>query len=214
LRDFDEAVRHLNKVGFVPKTVIDIGVAWGTPALYETWPDAYFVLIEALPKFERHLRQMLTGMTGELHMVAVSDRPGTTTIHVDDNPDRSATASLLWPDGKGTPYDITIETIDRLLSDRSFEGPALMKTDIQGFDLKALNAAEATLERIDVVIAEASLFTPQNLVSPMIAFMESRGFHLYDICGPICRPYDNALGQVDLVFCSERSGLRDYDRWQ
>ena len=40
------AFEQLKRLGFDPRTVIDVGVAHGTPALYQTFPDARHLLIE------------------------------------------------------------------------------------------------------------------------------------------------------------------------
>ena len=34
---------NFKKLGFYPKVVFDVGVARGTPWLYESFPDAYFL---------------------------------------------------------------------------------------------------------------------------------------------------------------------------
>ena len=39
---------NVARLGFVPNVVIDVGVAKGTPALYNTFPDSYHLLIEPL----------------------------------------------------------------------------------------------------------------------------------------------------------------------
>lgn len=49
---------HIKSLGFNPKTVIDVGVATGTPPLYEAFPDAYFVLFEPTAEFEPNLHQI------------------------------------------------------------------------------------------------------------------------------------------------------------
>src|SRR3989442_12701698 len=47
---------NMRKRGFAPATVIDVGAAYGTPALYAAFPDAYHVMIEPLADYEPSLR--------------------------------------------------------------------------------------------------------------------------------------------------------------
>ena len=47
------------------ETVVDVGVAYGTPALYTAFPDAYFFLFEPVAEFEPHLKSILTSVRGE-----------------------------------------------------------------------------------------------------------------------------------------------------
>src|SRR5450755_65676 len=59
-RNFKEFFSHLKTLGFTPKSVIDIGVAWGTPDLYEAFPASKFYLIEPLKEFEPELKRLTT----------------------------------------------------------------------------------------------------------------------------------------------------------
>ena len=43
-----DALLHILGLGFVPETVIDVGAGEGTFEIYETFPDAYHLLIEPL----------------------------------------------------------------------------------------------------------------------------------------------------------------------
>jgi len=47
-RNFAEFFSHLKKLQFAPGTVIDVGVAYGTPDLYEAFPTSKFYLVEPL----------------------------------------------------------------------------------------------------------------------------------------------------------------------
>jgi len=47
-RNFAEFFSQLKKLQFIPGTIIDVGVAWGTPDLYEAFPASKFYLVEPL----------------------------------------------------------------------------------------------------------------------------------------------------------------------
>ena len=64
MRESGWRVEHLRRAGIAPATVIDVGAANGTRALYEAYPDARLVLIEPLVEHEPDL-QRLTADGGE-----------------------------------------------------------------------------------------------------------------------------------------------------
>lgn len=49
--------------------------------------------------------------------------------------------------------------------------------------------------------------------SELIEFMGERGYEIYDIAGYLRRPFDGALGQVDLAFAKREGILRRSNKW-
>ena len=62
--DWDDSLQRFKKLGFEPKTVIDIGVATGTPALYRNFPEAYYILIDPLREAIPFMRSYCGQFTG------------------------------------------------------------------------------------------------------------------------------------------------------
>ena len=54
----EEVLEHVLEMGFSPTTIIDVGVAFGSPGLYQSFPDSKFLLIEPLVEFEHILKDM------------------------------------------------------------------------------------------------------------------------------------------------------------
>lgn len=79
MREPEQLYAHLKSLGFDPKTVIDVGVAWGTPPLYEAFPRAYLFLFEALPMFEGILQSIVAKRPGQYQVGALSDHVGEST---------------------------------------------------------------------------------------------------------------------------------------
>jgi hypothetical protein len=52
------ALRQLGRLGFEPRTVIDVGVAYATSELYEQFPGAQILLVEPLAEFEPFLQRI------------------------------------------------------------------------------------------------------------------------------------------------------------
>jgi len=94
--------------------------------------------------------------------------------------------------------------------------PDLVKLDVQGFELEVLSGAETTFGRTELFIVETSLFRflpNQPLIREVISFMADRDYELYDITAHLRRPYDGALGQVDLAFVKADGRFRAEAKW-
>ncbi len=214
MRDFRAFITHLRSLDYAPETVLDVGVAWGTPELYEGFPTAYFILIEALPCFEGDLERILKRVRGESHLVGVGDKEGQVDVAVNLTPQALAGANVLEAPKNGeVTFTVPIRTIDVIVGSSPIENGALLKLDVQGADLRALHGATGTLRKCDTVIVEASLTNRKNLVRDIIDFLFEQGFQLYEIFAPLNRPYDNAQGQVDLAFVRKGHALLAYEGW-
>jgi hypothetical protein len=94
-------------------------------------------------------------------------------------------------------------------------GPVLLKLDVQGYELKVLAGATELLERVEVLIAECSLYPFQKdipLVSDVVRQVVGLGFALYDVADETRWP-SGTLAQVDFVFVAAHSPLLDARLW-
>jgi len=88
-------------------------------------------------------------------------------------------------------------TLDDFLRNRELPEPYLLKIDIDGHELAAIEGATETLKKCAVVIVEAQVGElPQR-----ISVVASQGFVLFDLVEPCY--YDHALWQCDAVFLRE-----------
>jgi len=190
-------------------------VAWGTPELYDNFPESYFILVEAVPYFERYLKGILKKHRGEYILKGVADRWERKKIFFNNSSGLAMAGTNILEGAKSgaLEFDIEIDRLDALIDPECLDVPILLKLDVQGADLRALKGARTLLSACEMVIAEASLFNPNNLVSDIIAYMKQRGFVLYEVLGAAYRPYDDALGQVDLAFARNDSNLIAYKKW-
>ena len=123
-----------------------------------------------------------------LQYVAIGSDAGETNIHVavaDDSSSLlpiSAIQESLFP-GTG---EIRTETIKMgrladFVSVGDINIPAMLKLDVQGFELEALRGCEDLLECFAYVYAECSfveLYTGQPLADEVILWLRERNFHL------------------------------------
>jgi len=108
-----------------------------------------------------------------------------------------------------------IVTIDSLLVDRPDLVPDLVKLDIQGFELEALQGGQSLFGKVEIFILETTLnpFWDQPSTADCIIFMRDRGYELYDVTEYLRRPIDGALGQIDLAFVKKDGMFRREKRW-
>jgi FkbM family methyltransferase len=217
MREMQDFLNLMRRLDFSPRTIVDVGVAYGTPPLYAAFPDAYYCLFEPVSDFEPHLKAILTTLRGEYTLSALSDRPGTSALYVGNQVDGAS----LMHQGIDThdPHlrSVHVSTLDQVFCERSVEGPLLLKTDCQGGDLNVIKGGKRFVQTCDVVIMEVGMYhywgpqTPD--FSQVIEYMHSAGFVPYDLFGYLPRPLDGALGQIDIAFVKENGPLRRSHAW-
>ena len=85
--------------------------------------------------------------------------------------------------------------------------PALLKLDVQGFELQAPASCEGLLERFAWVYVECSfveLYAEQSLADEVIAWLRERGLRL---AGVYNMAYDDRRRAVQADFLFGRSGV-------
>ena len=198
---------NLRKRGFAPETVIDIGVAHGTPALYRAFPDAYHVLIEPLREFEPSMRQQLRTVRGEYVVTAVGNREGSIEINLD--PNAPWTSSVLESryaadtDAVRERREVELTTLDRLVERRGWAAPFGLKIDTEGFERDVIEGATTVLGQTQFVIAEVSVaerFEGGYTFADLVALMDARGFALCDVLDGMKPSPEGCLSFIDACF--------------
>ncbi len=181
-------VEQLSGHGFAPATVVDVGAAGGTDALYDAFPDAYHVLIEPLAEFEGDLARLVSAQGGEYLLVAVGAEEGRRTFHVDGDMLEKSSFHVRIPElASEEPPDereIRITTLDRLWEERGWKGPFGLKLDTKGFDDEVILGAPKLLEQTEFVVTEVPItkrFSDGSDFFAFVALLHAHGFVLYDV---------------------------------
>lgn len=210
-----EAFQQLGRVNVQPATVIDVGVASGTPELYASFPGAEFLLVEPLREWEPNLRELASKLRARYELVAAASVPGTARIRVPEVPGHST----IYPkDDSGldcgwVEREIPKARLDDLVSNHALGPPYLLKIDVEGAELDVLQGAPQVLANSLAVALEVTLFDVFEggaSFAEVVAFMAERKFVMYDVVGGFCRMSDAALYQLDLVFVPKDSQHRKY----
>ena len=121
-----------------------------------------------------------------LHEAAVAPTQGPATMHVSASADSSTLLPIsdrqseLFPGTEeiGTA-DVVAGPLDAYVARDRIAAPAMLKIDVQGFELEVLRGSESLLAVFQYVCVEASfeaLYEGQALISDVAAFLEGRGF--------------------------------------
>ena len=194
-RDTDEyrqqtgwRAENLRKPGLRrPATLIDVGVAHGTPELYAAFPNAYLVLVEPVAEFGESIGRILEDRPGEHVAVAAGAADEAVTLHV--NLDRpfitSIGAPAFHPSGtRIEEREVRTAKLDTLLAERAWQPPFGLKIDTEGSELGVVRGATALLRQTQFVIAEVSVArsgADGYEFSDFVAEMRAQDFHLCDI---------------------------------
>lgn len=170
-------------------TVVDVGAHAGQFSLLARalYPRARIVAFEPLPGPGARFRRVFGGDANvTLHPVAVAPRRGPAAMHVSASTDSSSLLPItprqvaLFP-GTELREVTTIEAgpLDAFLGAGEIASPALLKIDVQGFELEALRASLPLLPAFDHVYTEVSfeaLYAGQALAGEVAAFLAAHGF--------------------------------------
>jgi FkbM family methyltransferase len=199
--------RHLSTI-CNPRTVFDVGVADGTPELYEAFPKAHFVLVEPVAEYAGAIEQIRQKYDSRVFFKAVGSTPGEAEFTVDhDDPQKSSLqtrASLTRREHTLTKRKVEITTLDTILREcGDLHDPILLKIDTEGHELDALRGATELLRRADTVIAEVSVakrFEGGYRFEDVLLFMRERGFRLVDILSIAHADGELEPHHMDVVF--------------
>ena len=207
------SLSHIKRLGFEPRTVLDVGAGTGTPELYRVFPKARHILIEPLEENRLRLEEVARKYGNvEYILAAAAGRSGKVTINV--HPDLMGSSIYLEnedSDVNGFERIVPAITLDELHRQGKIQDPSLLKVDVQGGELEVLSGSEEVLKGTEYAVMECSLFRffkggPQ--IADVIDFMRERGFSIYDFFGFQYRLLDGAMSQVDIAFVKEDGRFR------
>ncbi len=207
-----EHERLLKTLNFA--TVVDIGANRGQFSLVarRCFPSARIIAFEPLNPAAELFRKALQGDSLiALQQVAIGSSKGDATMHVAAEDDSSSLLpitelqqSLFSGTREVATATVHVDTLSDRIKDGDLQSPALLKIDVQGYELAVLHGCDSLLPRFSHVYIECSfveLYTGQALAPEVIDYLSDHGF---DLRGAYNVQYDSqgrAL-QADLLFAA------------
>jgi FkbM family methyltransferase len=141
----------------------------------------------------------------------VGAEPGTLTVNVAANSVSSSVLPMLDRHAQAAPQSVYVATedvpgttVDELVKRHDVTPEsALLKVDVQGYELPVLRGAADTLDRFAAVRSEMSLvalYEGQALLPDLLAELAGHGFELWTLERGFVEPATGRLLQVDGVF--------------
>jgi FkbM family methyltransferase len=195
-----------------PVSVVDIGANRGQFALAVRGcrPTAKIASFEPLPSACATFRRVFADDAAvTLHPVAVGRHSGPAVIHVSGRDDSSSLlpitdqqAQLFPGTAEVRTETATLRTLDECLGPADIVSPALLKVDVQGFELEVLKGCESVLQGFNHVYVECSfleLYQGQALADAVVAWLRDKGFRLSG-CYHVHYDKIGRAVQADLLF--------------
>ena len=176
------------------KTIVDIGANRGQFALAARHyaPGARILSFEPLQEPAAVFRNVFRrDPLVELHQVAIGPQHGSQLMHVSIADDSSSLLPIsdlqtrYYP-GTGERETRTVEVmpLEAVLQPGVIGHGALLKIDVQGYELEALKGCCSLLDSFDYVYVECSyvaLYTSQALVGEVTEYLNQAGFSMTNV---------------------------------
>jgi len=207
------AVEHQSALGSLKlRTVIDVGANRGQFSLLarHCYPGADLISLEPLSAPAARFRKVFAGERQvTLHQSALGLTSGQASMYVSGHDDSSSLLPItdeqerLFPGTKAVAREtVRVGPLSEFIRRESIEEPAMLKLDVQGYELEALNACEDSLDRFAYICAEASfveLYRQQVLAGDLILWLNEHGFALVCVYGTVSDKSGRAI-QADMLF--------------
>jgi FkbM family methyltransferase len=214
-RGVKDFFRQLDRHGFAPRVVLDVGANYGgwSREVHAIYPKAQFFLIEPQEEMQPFLDQFVATTEGSgWFLGGAGAAEGELEI-------------TLWEDLQGSAFlppeirdlvperrqrSVPVFTIDGLIAAGKMPLPDLVKIDVQGYELQVLEGCRNCLGDTEMFIIETSFLHPlghRPSYYRVVEVMEASGYQIFDLVDLKYRPGDGALWQADVCFISKGSPL-------
>lgn len=182
---------------YIPKNpvILEAGSFDGTDtvAMARVWPESTIYAFEPEPTSFAKLAKGAEQLKNvRCYPLALGDRTGTVDFHLsqDSNSNRTGSGSLLQPTKHielsepgtfGKTLTVPIVTLDGWGSEQKISAVDLLWLDMQGYELRMLQASSTMLKTVKAIYLEVSfvgLYDQQPNYKEVKTWLESQGFEL------------------------------------
>jgi FkbM family methyltransferase len=199
------------------RTVVDVGANRGQFALFcrTEFPQARIISFEPLSAPAAHFRKIFgNDELVTLHEMALGSVAGRSIMHVTAEDDGSSllavgdTQAILFGTREVASQAVTVRRLDEVVTSAMLSAAALLKIDVQGFEMEVLRGAVGILSSFRSVYVECSyleLYSGQALINEAIEFLYSAGFTLAGVFNQAADDCGRPV-QADVLFHRSASG--------
>ena len=192
-------------------TVVDIGANRGQFALAaRAIAGAKVISFEPLPEVAEIFRKVfLHDPAVKLHVAAIGEKPEQKLIHLSARDDSSSLLEIGRAQSDHFPgtqevgtLEVEVGPLDRYVTREEIVRPAMLKLDVQGYEMQALAGCKSLIGNFDCIYCECSfveLYKGQKLAGDVIAYLGALDFVLSGIYNPSYDRGGNCI-QADLLF--------------
>jgi FkbM family methyltransferase len=200
-------------------TIVDIGANRGQFALCirRLYPLAQIFSFEPLAKPARaYIRNFGRDPRARLFNKAIAPAGGSSAMHVSRWDVSSSLLPFAQAQHDNFPFTqesaqevVNTARLSECLEATAITGCALLKLDVQGFELRALEGCSELLSRFRYVYVESSfieLYVGQALATDVIRYLLDRGFRLMCVANLSYGRAERPI-QADFLFCMSESSV-------
>jgi FkbM family methyltransferase len=192
-----------------PDLIIDVGVAAGTPWLYDAFPDSRFLLIDPMVECRQNVTAAFPNLDAQFQSVALGDSRGEIELNIPtiNGSVRGSKSSVLTRSDHISPTitnwetrTVTVELLDNLTPK---DGRFGLKIDTEGAESAILRGAAETLSRCDFVVLELSLSKRFEEVEPpstAISLLRDAGLEMRDVLSVNSGTSTKSPPHIDCLF--------------
>ena len=204
-------VEHKAALNRPLKTVVDIGANRGQFALAaRAICGANVVSFEPLPEVALLFKKVFSDdALVQLHVAAIGEKAEKKLIHLSARDDSSSLLEIGDAQSKNFPgtqevgtLEVRVGMLDEFISKEEILRPAMLKLDVQGFELQALAGCKSLIGNFDYIYCECSfieLYKDQKLAGDVIDYLRTLGFGLSGMYNPSYDHSGNCI-QADFFF--------------
>ena len=187
------------------ETIFDIGANIGfvTYQFQKRFPGAHIYAFEPNPEIFHKLEGSYKAEPNiHVFQIGIGDEVGTLSFNLNANTGTSSflvsaeyhklnQAKHLLP-----PIEVQVDTLDSFAARNGLDTINILKMDIEGYELKALQGAENLLKRqaVDIIYSEVTI-VPQYIGQPLFhqitSYLEQKDYHLFNM--------DSFVGQETFI---------------
>lgn len=205
-----KTIKRLIECGFSPTSILDVGANIGqwTSDLSKIFKQSDFFMIEGNDKHIDKLKQ--TGYSFEIALVGDKIRNISYYKAVDEG---DGTGNSIFKENSKFQFksiEATLYPIDTIITKRSVGPFQMMKIDVQGAEVLALQGSVKTLETIEIIISEAGLMN-YNDGAPtffeLFQTLDKLGYAMIDIVDIKKESTSGFVNQFDVFWLKKSSNL-------